>query len=342
MKAFANVNPRDLRDAVATLQKTRRDGRHASIAGGGTDLLGLIKERLVRPDVVVNLKSMTEASLVGVTRGSERPRGVRIGGLTTLAAVARDPLIVAEYPVLAEAAASVATPQIRNAATIAGNVCQRPWCWYLRNNFPCLKNGGDRCFAPTGEHQFHAIFGGGPSFIVHPSDTAPALVALDARFRLVGPSGARTILAKDFFALPSVTPSKENVLRDDEILAEILLPERPAIAQGASKLTRRATYRKLLDREAWTHAVISAAITLDMDGDICRRARIVLGGVAPIPWDLPAVAALLKDQRLTPELAARAGDVAVEGATPLPKNAYKVPLTRALVRRTLFDLAARA
>jgi xanthine dehydrogenase YagS FAD-binding subunit len=217
---------------------------------------------------------------------------------------------------------------------LAGNVCQRPWCWYYRNNFPCFKNGGNKCFSVAGENQFHAIFGGGPSFIVHPSDTAPALVALDAKFRVAGPSGERTVAAADFFALPRVNASRENVLAKDEVLVSIQLPR---AAPGA-----RSAYHKVLDREAWTHAVVSAAIVLDMDKEICKSARIVLGGVAPIPWRLPKVETMLAGQRITPELAAKAGEAALEGANPLAKNGYKIPLTKSVVRRTLLSVAAQA
>jgi len=325
MKAFANANPRDLRQAVALLTQAREKGRSASIVAGGSDLLGMVKERLVAPDVLVNLKAIN-----GLDQVAAQGDGVKIGGLITLDALSRDPVIRSRYTVLAEAAESVGTPQIRNVATLAGNVCQRPWCWYFRNGFPCLKNGGNRCYAATGENQFHAIFGGGPSHIVHPSDTAPALVALDAKFRLVGPSGERVVPAGEFFTLPRVDPLRENVLAKDELLVTVHLPATP---RGV-----RSAYHKVLDREAWTHAVVSAAVVLDVDGQVCRSARIVLGGVAPIPWRLPKVEAMLAGQRLTPELAAKAGAAAVEGAMPLAKNGYKVPLTKAVVRRTLLSL----
>jgi xanthine dehydrogenase YagS FAD-binding subunit len=259
--------------------------------------------------------------------------GVTIGGLVTLDALSSHPLIRRQYPVLAEAAESVATPQIRNVATLAGNVCQRPWCWYYRNGFPCLKNGGTTCYSVAGENAFHAIFGGGPSYIVHPSDTAPALVALDATFRVVGPAGERLVPAADFFTLPKDDAARENVLKNDEVLAAIVLP--------ASRSGARSLYHKVLDREAWTHAVVSAAIVLELNADVCRSARIVLGGVAPIPWRLPEVERMLAGQRITPELAAKAGETAVAGARPLAKNGYKVPLTRAMVRRTLLDAADR-
>jgi xanthine dehydrogenase YagS FAD-binding subunit len=299
-----------------------------AIAGGGSDLLGMMKERLVTPDVLVSLKSIKGLDQVKAAPGG----GLTIGGLTTLDALARVPAVRDRYAVLAEAAESVATPQIRNAATIAGNVCQRPWCWYYRNGFKCLKNGGTTCYSVAGENEFHAIFGGGPSYIVHPSDTASAFVALDAAFHLAGPAGDRVVPAREFFTLPTADASRENVLKDGEILASITLP---AVRAGV-----RSAYHKVMDREAWTHAVVSAAIVLEMDKDVCRTARVVLGGVAPVPWRLPEVEKMLTGQRLTPELAAKAGEAAVAGARPLAKNGYKVPMVRAMVARTVLSVAS--
>ena len=238
------------------------------------------------------------------------------------------------YTVLAEAAGAVATPQIRNVGTLAGNVCQRPWCWYYRNGFPCYKAGGNQCFSVAGENEFHAIFGGGPSYIVHPSDTAPALMALGATFSISGPNGDRRLPASEFFTLPRQNAAKENALAGDEVLTAVQIP--------AAKAGVRSTYKKLMDREAWTHAVVSAAVVLEMDRDIVRAARVVLGGVAPIPWRLPEVETMLAGQRVTPAVLQKAGDIAVAGARPLSQNAYKVPLTRNLVRRTIAELAGRA
>ena len=324
MKAFANANARDLKHAITLLQQDR-----AAAAGGGSDLLALMKEQLVAPDVLVNLKSIK-----GFDQVSQDSGGLRIGGLTTLDALARHAQVRRQYAVLAEAAEGIATPQIRNVATLAGNVCQRPWCWYFRNGFTCYKNGGNTCYSASGENQFHAIFGGGPSYIVHPSDAAPALLALEAKFRIAGPGGERVVPAAEFFALPAANPAAENVLAGGEILTAFHLP-------GPRPGTRSA-YHKVLDREAWTHAVVSAAVVLQMDNDVCREARIVLGGVAPIPWRVPKAEAMLSGQRITTELAARAGEAAVEGARPLSKNAYKVPLTQAVVKRTLMDLVRSA
>jgi xanthine dehydrogenase YagS FAD-binding subunit len=332
MKTFSNSNARDFQQAVSLVQQTRQEGRAASLVGGGSDLLALVKERIVTPDVLVNLKSIK--GLDQVRPANAGVNGVNIGGLITLDTLSRNDLIRRQYAVLAEAAETVATPQIRNVGTLAGNVCQRPWCWYFRNGFPCYKNGGTTCFSFGGENQFHAIFGGGPSYIVHPSDTAVALLALDARFRIVSPSGERVLAAADFFALPQQNPARENVLADNEALAEVQLP--------APRAGMRSTYHKIMDREAWTHAVVSAAIVLEMDKQVCRSARVVLGGVAPIPWRLPKVEQMLAGERITEALALKTSEMAVEGAKPLAKNAYKIPLTKGVVRRTLLELAARA
>lgn len=329
MKTFIHMNAQALDQAVSLVEEARNKGQTASLVGGGSDLLALVKDLVVQPDVLVNLKTIN-----GLDQVVPKSGGVDVGGLITLDALQSHSLIRSQYTVLAEAAGTVATPQIRNVGTLAGNICQRPWCWYFRNGFPCLKNGGSMCYSVTGENQFHAIFGGGPSYIVHPSDTAAALVALEARFRVVGSSGERMVPAADFFVLPRQDATRENALAPGEVLAGVQLASPPP--------GRRSTYNKVMDREAWTHAVISAAVVLDMDKEICRSSRVVLGGVAPIPWRLPEVERLLSGQRITPALAAKAGQTAVAGAQPLAKNAYKVPMAKALVRRTLLALVARA
>ena len=325
MRPLANVNPETLADAVERLD---RGGARAAAVGGGSDLLGMIKDDLASPDVLVNLRALGASD--GLDAVVSGPAALRVGGLVTLARLSSHPEVASRYRVLAEAAGSAATPQIRNVGTLAGNLCQRPWCWYYRQKFPCYKHGGNRCFSRVGENQFNAIFGGGPSYIVHPSDTAPALVALDARFRLVGPGGEREVPAGEFFTLPRVDVARENVLEPNEILASVTVP-------AASN--PRSTYAKVLDREAWTHAVVSVALALDMDGDRIRRAGVVLGGVAPVPWRAAAVEELLAGRQATESLAAEAGRLAVDGARPLSKNRYKMPLVENLVRRTLLSLA---
>ena len=328
MKRLTNVNARDLQQAIALAGDARKGGRAVAFAGGGSDLLGMTKDRLIAPDLIVRL-----ATVKNLDQSTPSGGGLAVGGLMTLDAIGRHDDIRQRYAVLAEAAETVATPQIRNVGTLAGNVCQRPWCWYFRNGFPCYKAGGNQCFSFAGENQFHAIFGGGPSYIVHPSDTAPALVALDAEFRIVGPGGERRVPAADFFALPRRDPAHENVLAENEVLASVQLP--------APRPGMRSAYHKVMDREAWTHAVVSTAVVLEMEQDVCRGARIVLGGVAPIPWRVPDAEKLLAGQRMTPELAARAGEAAVAGARPLSKNAYKVPMVRAIVERTILQVGSR-
>ena len=328
MRRLTNIKPASLGESVERLEA---DGARAAVVGGGTDLLGMIKDDLTPAEVLVNLKGLRERGSLDLVE--TEIGGIRVGGLVTLTQLSTHPLVAAQYRVLAEAAGSVATPQIRNVGTVAGNICQRPWCWYFRQNFPCYKHGGNRCFSRVGENEFNAIFGGGPSYIVHPSDTAPALIALGASFRIVGPTGERVVPASDFFTLPRVDVSRENILESNEVLADIHVP-------SASGL--RSTYAKVLDREAWTHAVVSVALALEMDGDVVRRAGVVLGGVAPIPWQPEAVEELLAGQRVTESLAAEAGRLAVDGARPLSKNGYKVTLAENLVRNTLQSLASEA
>ena len=334
MKTFTNQNPGTVDEAIEFVRTAREDGHSVSFAGGGTDLLQLVKERVVNrsgqdvPDVLVNLKSLEGVDQVSFNSLG----GVAIGGLTTLSNLANNSRISDDYKVLAEAAGQVGTPQIRNVGTLAGNVCQRPWCWYYRNGFPCYKAGGNECFSIVGENQLHAIFGGGPSFIVHPSDVAPALVALDASFNVAGLSGNRVVSSSDFFVLPRDDVQHENVLSDEEFLISVDLP---APSNGL-----KSAYHKVMDRDAWTHALVSAAIVMEMDEEICRSAKIVLGGVAPVPWRVPAAEELLIGNVVTEELARSVGAAAVAGARPLAKNAYKIPLVRGVVARTVLALAA--
>ncbi len=336
MKTFANHNPGSVEEAVTIAQAAIRDGMSVSFAAGGTDLLQLVKDRIPNrpgagaPDVLVNLKSISGIDGIAVNAQG----GLTIGGLARLSELSASSVIRERYSSLAEAAEQVASPQIRNKGTLAGNVCQRPWCWYFRNGFECYKAGGNQCFSIAGENQLHAIFGGGPSFIVHPSDIAPALVAFDATFHIAGPDGERTLSAADFFVLPRDDAGHENVLGDSEVLVSVNVP--------VAETRLRSGYHKVMDRETWTHAVASAAVALEIEAGVCRSARIVLGGVAPIPWRVQAAEALLVGERITPELADAVGVAAVAEAQPLSKNAYKVPLTRRLVERTVLAVSGGA
>ena len=326
MKALTNINARSLADAVAAASAAAARGQAFAFSGGGTDLLQQIKDGTNQADVLINLRTVREARAVAVSSTE-----TLIGGLMTLTELAGHTALAAPgWAVLREAAASAGTPQIRNVATLAGNVTQRPWCWYYRSGFPCFKAGGSHCFSEHGENQQHAIFGGGPSFSVHPSDLAPALVALDATFEVTGPAGTRRLTAAEFFVLPSQNPARENVLAATDLLTGV------RISTPAAGLV--STYLKITDREAWTHAEVSVAVVLHVEGARIRTAHVVLGGVAPIPWRLTEVEQFLRGTVLSAAVASQAGALAIAHAQPLAKNGHKVPMTSAAVERALMRL----
>ena len=225
----------------------------------------------------------------------------------------------------------VGTPQIRNVGTVGGNINQRPRCWYFRNEeFACLKKGGSTCFAVDGENQYHAIFGDGPCHIVHPSSLAVPAVALNAKFRLVGPAGERVVEAGDYFQMPDRNLFGETVLASNELLTHVTLP-----APGA---LRMATYEvRFKQSHDWPLAF--ASVALSMSGDTVRGARVVMGAVAPIPWRSPAAEAALTGKRFTEEAAMTAADAAVQGAKPMTLNSYKVQIARTAVKRAIMKAA---
>ena len=327
MRALSNHDASSISDAVQAAARARAEGRIPAFSGGGTDLLQQVKDGTDPANVIINLRSVDEAREI-----EEGAGGISIGGLATLAQVMDAAAVRTRLPALAQAAESVGTPQIRNVATVAGNMTQRPWCWYYRNGFNCFKSGGNECFSVNGENGQHAIFGGGPSFIVHPSDVAPALVAFEAVFQLAGPDGEREVPAAEFFVLPRVDPVNENVLGESEMLARILVPS-PAENTVSS-------YHKVMDRAAWTHAEIGVATVIQRDGNAVADARVVLSGVAPIPWRLRAVEEFLAGRQITAEVAQEAGEMSIGDAQPLAKNRHKLPMTSAAVERSIIALAA--
>ena len=327
MRALINLDANSISDAVQAAAQVRAEGRIAAFSGGGTDLLQQIKDGTDPADVIVNLRTVNEAREI-----EEGAGGISIGGLATLTRVMENAAVRARLPALAQAAESIGTPQIRNVATVAGNMTQRPWCWYYRNGFNCFKAGGEECFSVNGENGQHAIFGGGPSFIVHPSDIAPVLVAFDAIFQLAGPDGEREVPAAEFFVLPRVDPVNENVLDESELLARIVVPSPPE--------NTVSSYYKVMDRAAWTHAEIGVATVIRRDGNAVTDARVVLSGVAPIPWRLRAVEEFLTGRQITAEVAQEAGEMSIMDAQPLAKNRHKLPMTSAAVERSVFGLAA--
>jgi xanthine dehydrogenase YagS FAD-binding subunit len=321
LKAFAYVNAANEREALAALDAQR--GRVLPLAGG-MDLLGLMKNYVAQPDRVVNIKNLDKAITVSAT-------GARLGAAATLAELIEHPALSKSYPALTHAAEEVGTPQIRNAGTLGGNIMQRPRCWYFRNEeFHCLKKGGPRCFAVDGENQYHAIFGGGPCHIVHPSSLAVPLIAYGARFRVVGPTGEREIDAGEFFELPADNLMGETVLRSNELLTHVTLP---AVAS-----VKAATYEvRFKQSHDWPLAIASTALT--MDGARVKSARVVMGSVAPIPWRVPAAEQVLAGKTITEAVAMEAATAAVAGATPMSQNSYKVQVARTAVKRAILRAA---
>ena len=329
MKAFEWTNATTVAEAVSALKSDPAPADLDDVArpiAGGQDLLTTMKEYITRPMRVVNLKTIRGLDKIE----SDGKGGLRIGALVTLNQLEDEPTVRQNFPGLAEAAHSVGTAQIRNLGTVGGNLCQRPRCWYFRlEEVVCLKKGGSECYAATGENKYHAIFGGGPSYIVHPSDLAPMLLALGASVDVTGGNGKRTIPLDKFFTLPAdANVRRENVLQNDEIITEVIVP--------ASKFAANSTYLKFKERDSMDFAMsaVAAAVTLGPNKTV-TDARIVLGGVAPIPWRVPKAESALTGHPMSQELLAEVAKVALQGAEPLAKNAYKIPLTQTLVRRAL-------
>ena len=291
-----------------------------TLKAGGVDLLDSMKERLQTPDTVLSIETISDLDYL-------RADGdvLRIGCMTSLAKLGRSSILQKHYPSLAKAAGHAATPQVRERASIGGNLCQRPRCWYFRNHeFDCLKKGGYTCFAVEGENQYHAIFGDGPCHIVHPSNCAIALLALDADLILRHKTGQRQIKAADFFVMPDESLKRENSLRDGEILTEIILPERPSHS-ATIELREKQSFD-------WPMVMASAA-------RIRGTWRICLGAVAPIPWLSQPAMKILGDREMTVALAEQAADAAVEGAAPMTDNGYKIKLVKVTVKRCLLAAA---
>ncbi|MEW6073506.1 MAG: xanthine dehydrogenase family protein subunit M [Planctomycetota bacterium] len=331
MKQFRMSYPTSVEQTLRVLAATPPAGDVRVIAGG-QDLLGEMKDHLAEPDHLVNLARVEALRGLRWAASGE----LEIGAMTTLAAIAGDAGVRASLPLLAEAVESVATPQIRQQGTIGGNLCQRPRCWYYRHEkAPCFKKGGSECFAFTGMSKYNAILGGGPSYIVHPSDVAPALVASDATLTLRGPgdgaAAVRTLPVQEFFTLPfEADVTKENVLRPGEIVTAIGVPDRRGW---------RGTYLEVRERQSFDFALAAVALALRMEGERIAAARLVLGGVAPVPWRCAAAEALLAGRRVDDETCRLAGEEALRGAAPLDHNAYKVPMTKGLITKALRQLA---
>lgn len=315
MKAFA------YRSATSEESAAKLLGEKALPLAGGTNLINLMKNFVLQPEVIVDIKRIPGTTGIELAAGS-----ARIGANTLLADIASHEGLRREYPALAQAAGGIGTPQIRNMATLGGNLCQRPYCWYFTQEvFDCLKRGGTTCPAKKGENEYHAIFGNdGPCVIVHPSSAAPALVALGAKLRIAG-SSTREVPIEEFFITPKDDPRRENSLAPNEIVTHVILgPARP----------RSGTYAvRTKDGSDWPVSLASAA--LELDGDTVKTARICMGAVAPVPLRSKAAEDALAGKKITEAVASAAADAAVAGATPLAKNAYKIRTAHACVKRAV-------
>jgi xanthine dehydrogenase YagS FAD-binding subunit len=322
VKAFAYINPTNEKEAVAALSTQIEQSMPI---GGGQDLLARMKDYVTQPERIVNVKVALESTVTPLNGG------LRIGAAMRMVDVAEHAQIARMYPAFSAAAIEVGTPQIRNQATVGGNLNQRPRCWYYRNEeFVCFKKGGNQCFSPAGENQFHAILGGGPSYIVHPSSLAVPSVAYGATFRLAGPKGERMVAAADYFTLPRQSLRMENVLAPDELLTHVILPAPGAVKSG---------HYEVRYKESHDWPIAFATVLLTMNGATVQSARVVMGAVAPIPWRSPAAEQALAGKAINEETAAAAADAALKDARPLSQNAYKVDVAKVAVKRAILRAA---
>jgi xanthine dehydrogenase YagS FAD-binding subunit len=328
MNRFSIVTPSGVRSASRELA---RPG-HVAIAGG-VDMLDLLKQDLAAPATLVNLKHLPELQGIEVAPSGE----LRLGAVASLHQVAAHPGVRERFTAIAEAAEQAATPQIRNLATVGGNLLQRPRCWYFRNpQVNCLKKGGTRCYSVSGLNRYNAILGGGPSYIVHPSNLAPALIAFGASAQIAGPAGERTVLLEKFFTLPSADPTRENDLQPGEIITRVIVP---APAAGT-----RSVYLEAREKQSFDWPLAAAAVVVEAQprARTVRSVRIVMGAVAPIPWRATDAENALAGAAIDQARARLAGEAALRGAAPLSENVYKIAIAKVIVRRAILRAAAVA
>jgi xanthine dehydrogenase YagS FAD-binding subunit len=318
MQPFEYANPTTKEQAARLLA-----GERSTVLAGGSDLLALMKDRVETPARLVSLKSVAE--LRGIRWDAKA--GLRVGALTTIDELAADASLRREYPVLAQAADHLAGPQIRNIATVGGNLCQRPRCWYFRNGFGLLAQQNGKSMVVDGDNRYHAILGNdGPAKFVQPSTLAPLLIALGSRVDLFGPQGARQLDLERFYRVPAREGEREHDLRPGEIVTWLTIPP----AAGRKVWSYEVRQRQTLD---WSLA--TASVALDMDGSKVREARVILGQVAPVPWVAREAQDFLRGKTLDESVAEKAGEAAVRGAKALSGNRYKIQLARTAVKRAL-------
>jgi xanthine dehydrogenase YagS FAD-binding subunit len=317
--------------AQATALLAKYPGKGALLAGG-SDMLTLMKDRVEGPKLHPPLHVFDIKGIRGLNSIQSRKGALKIGAMATLSDIAASPQVADQYPLLSQAAGQVAVPQIRNVGTLGGNLCQRPRCWYFRGKLfkECFRKGGDNCFAPNGENQYHAIFGGDNCAMVSPSDLAPALTALNAKVEIAGPKGNRLVPMEQFFVRPETNILKETILAPAEMVVGV---EVPAPAVGS-----RGVFLKLKERQAFDFAIVSVAALVSLKGGVVSDARIVLGGVAPFPYRASRAEAALRGKAIQEGMAG-ACKAAVEGAEPLSGNGYKVKAVQGILEEALTALA---
>ncbi|HTG16423.1 MAG TPA: xanthine dehydrogenase family protein subunit M [Blastocatellia bacterium] len=325
MRAFEYASPTTKEQAVSLLGNNWAD---ADILAGGTDLLALMKDDVITPKRLVNIKDINE--LRGITVDSKR--GLRIGALVTIQELADHPQVRKSFSVVAKTANEIAGPQIRNMATIGGNLCQRPRCWYYRAGFGLLaKDESGESLVPGGDNRYHAILGNsGPAYFVSPSTLAPLLIALGATVRLFGPKGKREIPLEKFFVIPQSESDREHDLMPNEIVTEVIVPPLAGVKSASYEVRQK-------DAMDWPLAFASVALT--MSGGKVSAARVVMGHVAPVPWRSKEAEAALVGKAVTEATAKAAGDAAVAGAKSLGRNGYKIQLARVAVKRAILEAA---
>jgi xanthine dehydrogenase YagS FAD-binding subunit len=324
MRAFEYTVPQSTQQAVGLLGQ---NWAQAQILAGGTDLLALMKDDIEPSKLVVNIKHIS-----GLAEVKTVPDAIRIGPLVRLNELADNATIRKQFPMLAYALDEAASPQIRNMATIGGNLCQRPRCWYFRNGFGLLATKDGKSLVAEGGNRYHAIIGNdGPAKFVSPSTVAPALIAYNAQITIVGPKGARSIALAKFYRIPNSESEREHDLQPNEVITDILLPSKMAPSKAAQYEVRQ---KQTFD---WPLSLASAALW--MDGNTVKNAVVVLGAVAPVPWVSKEAAQALIGKQINEQTADAAGQAAVSIAKPLSKNAYKVQLTRVAVKRAILQAA---
>ena len=321
MAAFELYQPSSVADAQKLLEQ---HGSDAWVLAGGLDSLDWFKDRIKKPKAVVDLSGIEELRGVRST-----PDGIEIGTMTTLTEVVNHPIVKQKYDLLAQAAELVASPQIRNQGTIGGNVSQDTRCWYYRGGWPCYRAGGNICYAdtPEGRNREHAILHAERCVAVNPSDTAPALIALDARFVLRTRKGEGVVDAEDYFIGPDIDITRLHILQPGDLLTAIRIPSAWAGAQFY--------FEKIRDRNVWDFPLMNVASAMFMSGDQIERIRIAVNGAAARPLRLKAVEDAVRGRPRSAATGEMAGKLAVQGAVPLQFNAYKIPLMRNLVKRAI-------